>query len=196
MNMKKKTYPIVLLLMILTQSCWAFDTLLSLGNLSEFVTKVQTDDSGTLSVLNFNPYLALAIDYKIENTNLLVSPELGMTFPKSGRDSNTNRWTFYSLLNSKYLINSFFLDIGAGLFFTRVGASGGSEILNNGSTTTSFPLPDKSTLSRNAILNIGTGYKLNNEWHIELRSFIFNLTSNDDRSFSILMNGTYNFGEL
>lgn len=194
--MNKITYLIFLLLILLTKNCWAYDANISVGNLTEFITRVQTDDSGTLNVLTFNPYIASAINFNIENSSILLSPELGFTIPKSGRDQNTNRMTFYSILNLKYNFESIFLDFGAGLFFTRIWGNGGNESLNNGNSTTSFPLPDKSTISRNTIVNLGLGHHFNSDWDAEVHTYIFNLISRDDRSYSLLLNGTYHFGEL
>ena len=85
---------------------------------------------------------------------------------------------------------------GAGLFLTRISGSGGTQDLNNGNTTISFPMPETTVYSRNFILNFGVGAIVNKNWSADLHTFIFNMLTSEDRAFSIAINGTYHFGEF
>lgn len=196
--MKILKYPTLLfsLFLLLTpKHVTAYDVTLSLGNLCEYVGKIQTDDSGSTNLCSFNPYLASSIDFSQTN-QLLLSPEIGFSFPKSGRDENISKMSLFALANAKYKFSEFHFLGGAGLFFTRISGKGGNQELNNGNTTASFPMPDSTVYTRNFIVNLGLGADFNKEWSADLHTYIFNILTSEDRAFSIAINGTYHFGEF
>lgn len=173
----------------------AYDTALSIGNLCEYVGKIQTDDTGSTNLCSFKPYFAGSIDYIVTN-ELLFSPQAGFSIPQSGRDQNIKKMSLFILANAKYKFSSVYLIGGTGLFFTRIQGSGGMQSLNNGNSVTSFPMPESTVYTRNLILNLGLGTNITKEWSADLHTYIFNLTTSEDRAFSIAFNGTYHFGEF
>ena len=177
------------------QSAFAYDATLSLGNLCEYIGKIQTDDSGSTNFCGFNPYLAASIDFTLPY-QIILSPELGFSFPKSGRDSHISKNSFIALTNAKYKFSMFQAIAGAGFFISRVSGSGGTQDLNNGSTTVSFPMPESTVYSRNFIINIGIGVEINPTWSADLHTYIFNIVTSEDRAYSVAINGTYHFGEF
>lgn len=184
-----------LCLLLAPEYATAYDVTLSLGNLCEYVGKIQTDDSGSTNLCSFNPYLASSIDFSQTN-QLLLSPEIGFSFPKSGRDEKISKMSLFALANAKYKFSEFHFLGGAGLFFTRISGKGGSEELNNGTGTSAFPIPDSTVYTRNFIVNLGLGADFNKEWSTDLHTYIFNILTSEDRAFSIAINGTYHFGEF
>ncbi len=193
--LKYPTFLIGLLFLLIPFKVKAYDTTLSVGNLCEYVGKIQTDDNGATNLCQFNPYLAGSLDFHL-TSNFILSPELGFSVPKHGRDENINKMTFFFLANTKYKFSVFHFISGLGLFFTRISGSGGTEDLNNGTGVSSFPLPDSTTYSRNFIVNLGLGADFNKEWSADAHTYIFNLLKSEDRAFSIAINGTYHFGEF
>lgn len=192
---KYPTITIGLIIALIAAKVSAYDTALSVGNLCEYVGKIQTDDSGSTNFCSFNPYLAGSIDYAITN-QLLLSPEAGISLPKSGRDENIDKMSFFFLANAKYKFSPLHLIAGAGLFYTRIQGPGGTQELNNGTSVTSFPMPDSTVYARNFILNLGIGADLSREWSADLHTYVFNALTSEDRTFSIALNGTYHFGEF
>ncbi len=176
-------------------SAHAYDATFSLGNLCEYVGKIQTDELGSKNLCSANPYLAASLDYSF-TSELLISPEIGFTIPKSGRDETINEMSITFLLNTKYKFSAFHLIGGAGLFFTRLSVGGGSEVLNNGASTTTFPLPEGTIYSRNLIINLGLGADFLQDYSADIHTYIFNLFTKEERAFSIAINGTYHFGEF
>lgn len=179
----------------LSNCAFAHDFSLGIGNLSEYIRKFQTDDNGTLSLVNFNPYLKAEYDYNLTE-KFSFSPVITLMLPKNNGDSKTTHWSFYTTANAQYKLNNFLLSSGLGFYFTRISSDGGTEILNNGTAQTSFPLPDDPVISRNFIFTISGMYKMNPEWSIELNTLIFNLLNNDDRAFSVGINCNYHFGDI
>lgn len=201
--MNKKTYPTLLVFFLLmtvsvaqaatSSSSSKTDLTLSLGNLCEYIGQIQTDESGDTNVCSFEPYVATALDYGITN-DFFLSPELAFSFPQSGTDENIKRMTIVTLLNTKYKTSYLNLIGGLGFFFTRIWGPGGEADLNNGTSVDSFPLPDDPVYTRNFIVNLGLQTEFNQNWSAQIRSYIFNLTSSEDRTFSVGLQGTYHFG--
>jgi hypothetical protein len=174
----------------------AYDFALSVGNLCEYIGKIQTDESGSTNTCSFNPYIASSVDFPMVNEQFMLSPEVGFSFPKSGRDEKISKMSLFILGNAKYKFSLFHIIAGAGLFFTRISGEGGSQTLNNGNSTIDFPMPDSTIYSRNFIFNLGLGTNFNQEWSADIHTYIFNLLTSEDRAFSIAINGTYHFGEF
>ncbi len=196
--MQNLKYPIISLALILcTFSAYgyAYDAAVSLGNLCEYVGKIQTDDNGATNSCEFNPYLSASIDFPL-TSQFFISPEAGFTFPKKGRDENISKMSLFALANAKYKLNFMHFFGGAGLYFTRISSGGGTEELNNGNSTSAFPLPEGAVYSRNFILNAGLGVDFTKNISADLHTYVFNLLTSEDRAFSILINGTYHFGEF
>ena len=197
--MKKLKYPtysfLFLLSFLILQSAKAYDFTLSIGNLCEYVGKIQTDNFGSTNLCALNPYLSSSMDYDI-NESLVFAPEIGFSIPKNGREDHINKMSLFALSNAKIKLSMFHFIGGMGFFITRISGSGGTEDLKNGNSTVSFPIPDSTFYSRNFIINLGFGVDFNKFWSADAHTYIFNLISNEDRAFSIALNGTYHFGEF
>lgn len=185
----------LLLCFVYLKTAKAYDITLSLGNLCEYIGKIQTNEKGSTNVCSFNPYLASSFDYPI-NDQFILAPEVGFTLPKQGRDETIKKMSLFALANAKYRFSMFHFIGGAGFFFTRLSGSGGMQSLNNGNTTTSYPIPDATIYSRNFIINLGLGGQFNQEWSADLHTYVFNILTKEDRAFSVAINGTYHFGEF
>lgn len=172
-----------------------YDVGVSIGNLCEYVGKIQTDDEGSKNVCSFNPYFAGSVDFEV-TPQFLLSPEAGFSVPKSGRDENISKMSLFALANAKYKFSEFHFIGGLGLFFTRISGKGGTQELNNGNSSVSFPMPDTSVYTRNFILNLGLGADFGKEWSVDLHTYVFNALTSEDRAFSLALNGTYHFGEF
>lgn len=171
------------------------DLYVSLGNLCEYIGTYQTDDEGTKNGCSFLPTLSGSMDYFLTN-KLALSPQLGLTMPKSSVDENIKRMTLFALLNTKYKTNYVDLLGGVGLYLTRISGPGGEAELNNGNSTDSFPLPKEAVYTRNFIVNLGLALDFNQEWSGELYTYVFNALESEDRAFSVGATVSYHFGEV
>jgi hypothetical protein len=171
------------------------DLTLSIGNLCEYVGKYQKNEDGDKNLCSFMPYLASSFDIALAN-GFYLAPQIGASLPQSGKDENVKRMALFALANGKYKINLLTLTAGLGLYITRIWGPGGEAVLNNGTGTDSFPLPEEPVYTRNFILNLGAGAQITNEISAELYTFIFNTAESEDRSLSIGLSATYHFGEV
>jgi hypothetical protein len=167
----------------------------SLGNLCEYVGKIQTDENGGKNFCSFMPTVSMNYDYTLV-PDFALSPQLGATLPKSGRDENINSMTLFALLNGKYRTSLVNLTGGAGLYITRIWGPGGDETLNNGNSSDAFPLPKDAVYSRNFILNLGISKDFSKEISGELYTYIFNALKNEDRALSLGLSLSYHFGDV
>lgn len=192
-------YSITLLGLFLLSSfpCYAlvYDAAVSVGNLCEYVKKIQVDENGSQNACSFNPFVSASLNIPVSE-RLWVAPEFGLSLPRKGRDENISKISFAGLINGKVKWDRYHLVAGAGLFFTRISADGGDEELNNGNTTSSFPLPEGAVYTRNFIVNAGVGYDFTPTLSADLQTYIFNLLEKNERAVSVLINGTWHFGEL
>lgn len=196
--MIKKLYLTLLFVFCLWASpnkVFASDLNFSLSNLCEYVGKIQTNGSGQTNFCSFLPSFASSYESSVYQ-DIFLAPQIGFTLPQSGRDENIKRMTFFLLLNSKYKTSYVNFVLGAGLYFTRISGPGGDSVLNNGSSSDSFPLPSDAVYSRNLILNLGLDYDINKDWSVNLYSYVFNVTSSDNRSLSLGIGVTYHYGEV
>ena len=193
--LKQLSILLFILMISFSKVAQSYDAIVSLGNICEFIGKIQTDDKGATNVCAFNPYLSSSVDFK-PFKNINFAPEIGFTFPQTGRDSNINKMNIVALINAKYTFSMLHLFFGTGFYFTRLSAGGGEEVLNNGNSTTSFPLPDSTVYTRNFILNLGARFPINATWSVDAHTFIFNLYNFEERSFSAVFNLNYHFGEF
>lgn len=196
--MKKFIYLTIIfsaLQVVSVQKLWAYDAAISLGNICEYVGKIQTDDSGSKNICSFKPFVSAELNAEI-NKYWLISPEAGLSFPQSGRDENIKKMSLFVLMNSLYRFNSFYILGGAGLYLNRISATGGFQELNNGNSSVSFPMPDSTVYTRNFILDLGLGTFFSREISAEIKTYVFNALTSEDRAFSVVFNGTYHFGEL
>jgi len=171
------------------------DLNVSVGNLCEYIGKMQTDENGSKNKCSFLPSISTGLDYYLSPT-FALSPQLGFTIPKSGRDENISRMTLFALLNVKYHAEYVNFIAGTGVYVTRISGPGGEVMLNNGKGSDSFPLPKEAVYSRNAIINLGMGLDFNQDWSAEIYTYIFNALQSEDRAFSAGANITYHFGEV
>lgn len=196
--MKTLKYPILfigLMALLFSTKAMSYDLTASVGNLCEYVGKIQTDEDGSTNICSFNPYIASSLDFEMKKS-FLISPEIGITMPRSGRENGISKMSLFTLANIKYLTTSYHFIGGLGLFFTRISGNGGSADLNNGTGVTSFPMPDSAVYTRNFIINLGAGTDFNKEWGADIHTYIFNALTSIDRAFSIAINGVYHFGEF
>lgn len=172
------------------------DMYVSLGNLCEYIGDIQIDDNGKKNFCSFMPVLSFSYDSFFENSPFAISPQLGASLPQSGRDENIKRMVIYTLLNAKY--KTYYVNIigGVGFYFTRIWGPGGEEILNNGNSSDSFPLPQDPVYSRNVIVNLGLSAELSKDVSAEIYTYVFNALKKEDRSFSAGLALSYHFGEI
>ena len=171
------------------------DLTVSLGNLCEYVGKIQTNESGDKNICSFMPSLSMNYDYFFTN-KFALSPQIGATLPKSGRDEHIKSMTLFALLNSKYKTSYVNFIGGVGLYYTRIWGPGGEETLNNGNASDSFPLPKDPVYTRNFIVNLGLGLDFTKDISGELYTYVFNALESEDRAFSVGVNLSYHFGEV
>ena len=86
------------------------DYSLGLGNLTQFVGVVQQDEAGDLNSFDSNIYVSLGA--KWENSwwkRVSFYPQLGLAFPKSGRDPLISKFQYFFSGDMGFLFHKFLL---------------------------------------------------------------------------------------
>lgn len=168
---------------------------LGLKNLTQFVGKIQNDDQGNTESFAVQLKMVGALHWTLYQ-DLSFSPELGLGFPRKGRDEHIKKYEFYLLLPLSYQVSEFQLNFGPGFYFTHLTSQGGTQTLQNGNSTEEFFLPSGKTTARNLILTTGIDWKFLPEVFVKTQMFVFNAETSQNRAFSYLVGLTYNLNLL
>lgn len=168
------------------------DFSIGVGNLSRFYKQIQTDENGSMNSWEFNPYLAAEIEWNFF-PRLSVYPSFGFNFPEKGRDENITRMTFFTILPVGYRYHDFLARMGTGLYMIRISADGGTNDLNDGLGTTSFPVPDGAATSINVITYAGLEYFAHKKLSIRAEIFVLNIIDSLSRSYCYTAAINYHF---
>jgi hypothetical protein len=190
---------IVLIFLLLTGAAWAkFDDLyIGVGNMSKYIDKVQVDSAGATETFNMNPLFK--IEARIDlSPSWYWLPELALVLPQDSRDSMVHKQIFLVMPGFGYRMDAtFMLHTGLGLQFTHIYGDGGTKSLNNGTSTTSFPVPGRNVLTSNAILNLGGEYFFNQDFSGRLELSAMNVLIDNQRiTFNYFFMVHYHFGEI
>mgnify|MGYP005633290015 FL=1 len=167
------------------------DVSFGVGSFTEHINQVQIDRAGSRNSFDLTPMLSANMEWAFNESFSLI-PEFAITLPESGRGPNIKRFSYFFLADGAYKLKTessgiiYFL-AGGGLALKTLSSSGGSETLQNGTGTASFPLPDGSSTSRNLVLDFGIKYKSNYDFSVLGKGMVYNLSSSRNRSFSFMM---------
>jgi hypothetical protein len=163
------------------------------GTITQFVGKVQTDTSGSTNKFDFNPYLTVGAEFFIYS-DFSFTPEFAFTFPQDSRDSYMKKWTYWTQLLGVYTYQDFKFKLGPGLLMNQISSDGGTQTLNNGTSSSDFPMPNGTSTSRNLTLNFATQWQFIKEASARFEGQLINLTDSESRSFSYTFSFYYHFG--
>lgn len=189
---------IVLIFLLLTTSLFAMEDLyVGFGNMSKYTKAVQVDSAGGTEAFNINPLFKIEARFDMSESWYFL-PEFALVLPQDLRDSMTHKQIFIVMPGFGYRMDpSFMLHGGLGLQFTHIYGDGGTKTLNNGTSTTSFPVPDRNVMTSNAIVNLGGNYFFNKFFSGRLEVSVMNLLIDSERTtFNYFLMGHYHFGEI
>ena len=172
------------------------DTYLGIGSYTSLPGKVQTNDSGdTNGIFDLEPYILGGAEFQIYK-DWSAFAEACFVKPGSGRDPKITKMNYFFLFSGAYNFIDWVFKLGAGLSYTRISSEGGVQTLNNGTTTTDFPMPDAAVVSQNIITTLGVEYYFNQEISAKLEGHYFNLESSEGNALSYTLSVSYHFGNI
>lgn len=95
---------------------------------------------------------------------------------------------------SKKFNSDFDFFTGPGLFIYQIQGKGGTVELNNGTSTSEFPLPSRLSLSRSIVWSVGVGYS-KDLWNLSAETLFHQLFSEPRRSYSFFLSFSYQVGQ-
>lgn len=181
------------------------DLSLGLGNWTKYVGRVQKDAKANHRAIDFLPYFSVSAQKQLlfldEEGHFLFLPELGITFPYHGRDKWVDKLSFFAFAGLGYQYQDFVFFVAPGMAYTMIQLDGGTATLNNGVTTTAFPLVRGTSTASNFVVNLGVEYRLNpievlNKFSFKTQVSLYNLTDSDSRTWAYFLSLHYHFGAL
>lgn len=199
--MSMRTLIPTILISFLLFSTHAKDTFLDVkdfyagaGSLTQFVGRIQQDESGSTNSFEFNPYLSIGTEFGLYK-DFSFAPEFSFSFPKSSRDSRISKMSYWAQLLAIYTWKDFKIKFGPGLIMNRISSDGGTQTLNNGTSTSDFPMPNGSSTSRNLTLNTAIQWQFIEQVSARFEGWAVNLSDSESRSFSYTFSAYYHFGD-
>lgn len=170
------------------------DWSLGLGNFCELIGRVQVDDKGNKNLCTYRPFVSSDIFLRT-NHGMHYGLLLGSSFPQSPKDDFTHRMVMHFVPTARYYYEHFHFQFSLGLQFTRIWGDGGEVVLNNGSSTQTFNVPNESRFARNSLVGLGVGYSLFDQVTLNSDLYVLDLLDSDKRAYSLLLQMKYHFGE-
>ncbi len=190
----------ITLLFLLSFSGQAFfkDIKVGVGTLSENIGEVQTEDvvDGSTNGFEFNPF----INIKGQNTffiGLDYDIELGVSIPRSSRDSAVSRLNYWSNFLVSKKIGLFRPEIGLGFFFTRLSMNGESQFLSNGNdSSVEFSTPSGAVVATNNVVILGLTFETLIDLSFNGQINFLNIEDSEERSTNFFLSVNYSLGSL
>ena len=171
------------------------DTYIGLGGFTQFFNDIQIDQYGGKNKVKFTPFINLGFIWA-PNDTISFNPEIGITLFDESRDEYTTRSHAYINSSVGYKLKMFHPFIGVGFFMTNISGDGGVETLDNGNSSTDFPLPAESSRSYNFSTIIGLEIFASENFSIKTQAFLFNLFEKLSANEAFLINVAYHWDPL
>jgi hypothetical protein len=158
-------------------------------NTSPF-TSVKNQDKKNI----FDPNLALYLTgrWNIKNS-LYFAPEFSYVIFPTFQNEYSKNITVYSLVFMSNVWRDLFLRYGVSTFITTVYGNGGTKVLNDGGTTSTFYLPGDVGKSYNTALTFGAENVFKEHWALRLDTYIVGVLSKTARQLSYSTSVHYYF---
>lgn len=165
------------------------------GLMNQSPGRYQTTVAGEKSSFNNRLALETGLVYDLYE-DWSLHGDFGLLWPGGNDETFISKQVYYLNGHIGYEVASdWFLRAGAGLYFTRISGDGGTASIRNGTGFTNFPIPEETSTSRNATLNLAGEYFFDPEYSVKLETFLFNATSSRNRTYNVALTLRYHLGD-
>ena len=171
---------------------------IGLDSFARSISKTTTIESGKkdlLSPFQFPLFLGYSYQFSAEEK---MAVDLDYTlFPKKGPDGGTEETHFLVRIPyiRKWTDSNFSWKAGVGLHQFSIKGKDGTVVLNNGSSTATFYIPDSTTTATQFLLESGIDYTFN-KFKSSASLLLENPLNDKTRSFSLIIGLVYQIGSL
>jgi hypothetical protein len=160
------------------------------GVYAPFPGSIQTDKKGGKNYFTPMPMIQLEHNF-VFRRSFVIRPQLGFIYhlPVPSSTPTKSDYSKYGL-HAQILFKKDFTKrlqflYGVGNHMTVISGSGGTRLLNNGNSETTFSLPSESVTSYNGTLDLGFLFWLkNNTVSLQWMTSIFSILNAEKRDFS------------
>ncbi len=172
-------------------SDWNF----GVGVMNQTPGRYQTEANGEKSSMNNRMMLETGLVYDLDEDWSLLT-DFGLLWPGGNDENFISKQVYY--LNGHVghdVTKSFLLRLGVGLYYTRLSGDGGTTPIRNGTGFTDFYVPEESSISQNATVNIAGEYFFNADYSLKTEVFVFNVTNSINRTYNVALSLRYHLGD-
>ncbi len=165
--------------------------LVSLGGYVPFGPSTQKDVTGSTNTFSFSPMVSVNTIIPTPFYQQLFLPELAMVFHSEDQDGYSKRTTLFLLDFGHLLTSDLIFRYGVGTALTRISGEGGTVVLNNGSSTSTYYQPDESSTSWNTTINLGIEGQVIPNYSMRFQTYWFSVFNSEARKASYSLNLVY-----
>ena len=149
-----------------------------------------TGKKGFLGTANYP--LIVKYDYAMTST-WFVAPQLNYTlFPRKTKGDGATVTINHIVFNFGQNANGFDWSFGPGILRETIKGKGGTTVLNNGNSTSTFANPGRSVTTQNITLDFGAGIE-NGKFRYGLDLYFVAPFSSKERTQNLMFSVIYNF---
>lgn len=163
-----------------------------LGSTTRNFSTAQKESSGSTVKFALNPTLLIGTTLPFFFSGLYFSPGIGYA-KYSTKDSTTRNEIILQYHLSQMLLPNFLLQYGFSNTITKIGGKGGTVVLNNGSSTSTFYIPSETKTSYTASMDIGGELVFTSSLGSRLQFSIDRFLSSKRRRVSHMLTFNYYF---
>ena len=188
--MKKILISLILYLPITSFS--ASPLWIGVGTLTHNFLTAQVDEKSGTKKIELAPTVIIGTTLPFFYSRLFFSPGIGYAkFSTKDKTSKSEIILQYHL--SQEIFSSFLMQFGFSNYITKISGDGGTVLLNNGSSYTSFYAPSASHTTYTASLDLGGEFIFNKNISARAQFSIMRFLSSDRRRVSHLLTANYFF---
>jgi hypothetical protein len=152
-------------------------------------------DSGAGDIIGHTALLPLTYTYEMNfGYAWIFSPQFQWTILPHDSSTYTSSMMLANFPVGSALSNSWSWYAGPGLMFYTIKGAGGSKVLNNGTGTATFAVPDRTVTTKTITTDLGMAWKGASQrvaFGTLMESF---LSTSGKRTYNLYLNWSYGFG--
>lgn len=165
------------------------------GLINQHIGQIQTDAGGSKNSFDHRVFVETDLTYKLDDRWSLIG-QAGLVWPGAAENDYVDKYNYFLTAHAGYSQwENFLLRAGVGAYFTYITGDGGTVELQNGTSTSSFYVPENQTTAINTVASVAGQYFFRNDVSLKFETMVFNLTNSENRSFTYTLAIRYHFGD-
>lgn len=189
----KKEFSFILFMLLIPFYSQANGFWLGAGTLTHNFLHSQTDKTGKTNKFDFFPIVLAGATWSSPLQGISFSPGIGYAKMLKSKDNTKKSEIVLQYHLSQRIFNGVQFRYGFSTYITKVSGDGGTVQLNNGNSTSTFYVPEKTSTSYTGSLDLGAEAFMLQNISMRLQFSILRFLSSDKRKVTHLLSANYYF---